>query len=312
VTGAFKRDHVHLGWYMTSVQFAVYTAFTFLQTSLTQRSERHREEGAQHPRPPLRYYALIGTLSVTSMGLSNTSCEYLSYPTQVMFKCSKLIPVMIVGVFMLNKRYKAADYLASFLICVGLIVLSLADRHVAMNFDYRGIVPISLALCAGAFNGNFQEKLYRQYSPTEGEMIFYTKGCGFLGLLAIIVLTGQLSLGVQYTTANPAILVNIVILALCGVLGEYFVMLMTRLFGALATVTTTSCRKALTLYLSFIFFPKPYTHRYLFAFFCIFAGIFLNVYSKNQTLIHALLPPTFQRWGFAKNGAGGGHGHDIV
>lgn len=35
--------------------------------------------------------------------------------------------------------------------------------------------------------------------------------------------------------------------ALCGVLGEYFVMLMTRLFGALATVTTTSCRKALTL-----------------------------------------------------------------
>lgn len=43
-------------------------------------------------------------------------------------------------------------------------------------------------------------------------MIFYTKGCGFLGLLAIIVLTGQLSLGVQYTTANPAILVNIVIL----------------------------------------------------------------------------------------------------
>jgi len=36
--------------------------------------------------------------------------------------------------------------------------------------------------------------------------------------------------------------------ALCGVLGEYFVMLMTRLFGALATVTTTSCRKALTLW----------------------------------------------------------------
>lgn len=33
------------------------------------------------------------------MGLSNTSLGYLNYPTQVIFKCCKLIPVMIGGVF---------------------------------------------------------------------------------------------------------------------------------------------------------------------------------------------------------------------
>lgn len=64
---------------------------------------------------------------------------------------------------MLNKRYKAADYAASALISLGLITLSLADHQSSVNFDYRGIIPISLSLCAGAFVGNFQEKLYRQY-----------------------------------------------------------------------------------------------------------------------------------------------------
>ena len=32
---------------------------------------------------------------MTTMGLSNASLGYLNYPTQVVFKCCKLIPVLI-------------------------------------------------------------------------------------------------------------------------------------------------------------------------------------------------------------------------
>lgn len=42
---------------------------------------------------------LIAFLTVGTMGLSNTSLGYLNYPTQVIFKCCKLIPVMLGGVF---------------------------------------------------------------------------------------------------------------------------------------------------------------------------------------------------------------------
>jgi len=43
-------------------------------------------------------YGLLAFLSVATMGLSNTSVGYLNYPTQVIFKCCKLIPVMIGGI----------------------------------------------------------------------------------------------------------------------------------------------------------------------------------------------------------------------
>ena len=50
-------------------------------------------------RVPLTTYFLLAILTIATMGLSNTSLGYLNYPTQVIFKSSKLIPVMIGGVF---------------------------------------------------------------------------------------------------------------------------------------------------------------------------------------------------------------------
>lgn len=47
---------------------------------------------------------IIAFLTVGTMGLSNTSLGYLNYPTQVIFKCCKLIPVMIGGVFIQGQQ----------------------------------------------------------------------------------------------------------------------------------------------------------------------------------------------------------------
>jgi len=55
-------------------------------------------------RIPGKTYMIIAFLTVGTMGLSNTSLGYLNYPTQVIFKCCKLIPVMIGGVFIQGER----------------------------------------------------------------------------------------------------------------------------------------------------------------------------------------------------------------
>ena len=46
----------------------------------------------------MKTYSLIAFLTVATMGLSNSSLGYLNYPTQVIFKCCKLIPVLIGGI----------------------------------------------------------------------------------------------------------------------------------------------------------------------------------------------------------------------
>jgi len=72
------------------------------------------------------------------MGFSNASLGYLNYPTQVIFKCCKLIPVMIGGILVQQKVFKAIDIIAALCMCAGLILFTLADNKVSPDFNLLG------------------------------------------------------------------------------------------------------------------------------------------------------------------------------
>ena len=80
----------------------------------------------------------------------------------------------------------------------------------------------------------------------------------------------------------PAFLFGAVLTsALVGVLGENFIMVLVKQFGAVVTVTTTTVRKGLSLVLSFVLFPKVFRWGYLVGGMVMVAGIVLNVLVKN-------------------------------
>ncbi|XP_054447915.1 adenosine 3'-phospho 5'-phosphosulfate transporter 2 isoform X4 [Pteronotus mesoamericanus] len=241
------------GWYLTLVQFAFYSIFGLIELQLIQDKRR---------RIPGKTYMVIAFLTVGTMGLSNTSLGYLNYPTQVIFKCCKLIPVMLGGVFIQGKRYNVADVSAAVCMSLGLIWFTLADSTIAPNFNLtevlfllcllEGVILISLALCADAVIGNVQEKAMKLHNASNSEMnLIRTYGYAFL-------------------------------FSLTGYFGISFVLALIKIFGALLAVTVTTGRKAMTIVLSFIFFAKPFTFQYIWSGLLVVLGIFLNVYSKNM------------------------------
>eukprot|EP00996_Jenningsia_fusiforme_P000967 NODE_1881_length_1370_cov_32.289175_g1702_i0.p1 GENE.NODE_1881_length_1370_cov_32.289175_g1702_i0~~NODE_1881_length_1370_cov_32.289175_g1702_i0.p1 ORF type:complete len:352 (-),score=53.96 NODE_1881_length_1370_cov_32.289175_g1702_i0:223-1278(-) len=277
VTSAFTAHDTHLGLFMSVLMFAIYILVSSAELTFASK-QRIRLP----PRPACVLYMLLGGCSVLSSGFSNVSCEYLNYPSQVMYKSCKLLLVMVVGIFMLRKRYQWYSYCAAVSLTTGLVLLSVADSESALNHDVLGVVFISGSLFGDAFISNLQEMIYRDFSPSEGEVILFQRSCGISILLVLSVATGQLKEGVAFVFDHPSVLGRIVMFGLAGVSGEYFIMLLTRLFGALSCVLTTSIRKAMTIYLSFLLFPKPYNHLYLVASICIFAGIGLNTWGKNR------------------------------
>jgi len=56
-------------------------------------------------------------------------------------------------------------------------------------------------------------------------------------------------------------------------------------FGALIAVITTSLRKMLTIILSFLIYPKPFSFAYAIGLILVFAGIGLESYIKNEQAI---------------------------
>lgn len=75
----------------------------------------------------MKSYFLLALLTLGTMGFSNSSLGYLNYPTQVIFKCCKLIPVMAGSILIQGKRYGPLDFIAAVLLCVGLTLFTLGE-----------------------------------------------------------------------------------------------------------------------------------------------------------------------------------------
>ncbi|KAL1128920.1 hypothetical protein AAG570_013454 [Ranatra chinensis] len=238
------------GWYLTLVQFGYYSIFGYTEQLICGKTVR---------RIPLQTYALLALLTLGTMGFSNSSLSYLNYPTQVIFKCCKLIPVMVGSILIQNKRYKLLDFAAALLMCVGLSLFTLADSRISPNFSLVGVVMISFALLCDAVIGNVQEKYMKAHGATNREVVLYSYAIGFLYLFVIMFVTGDLWDGIAYCIKMPQAYGYALLFSLSGYLGIQVVLTLVSTCGALAAVTVTTCRKAVSILISFTFFSKPFT-----------------------------------------------------
>lgn len=181
------------GWYLTLIQFIYYVIFAIFE-----RKFENPSANILSRRIPLKIYALLALLTLGTMGLSNSSLGYLNYPTQVIFKCCKLIPVLIGSVVIQGKKHGPLDFLAAFCMCIGLTLFTLADSQVSPNFNTFGVFMICMALLCDAAIGNVQEKAMREYSAPSNEIVFYSYGIGFIYLFVIMLFSGSLYRGIVF------------------------------------------------------------------------------------------------------------------
>ena len=75
--------------------------------------------------------------SFTPCALSNTissrsqykSLKYVSFPTQTVFKSSKIIPVMTMGKLLQGTQYPGTQYVEALLITIGVAIFSVASKR---------------------------------------------------------------------------------------------------------------------------------------------------------------------------------------
>ncbi len=80
--------------------------------------------------------------------MTNWSLSYLTYPTRVMFKSSKVIPVMLASVVIAKRRYSIGEYAAAFLLVVGITMFTLADKVCAATWGLAASIGNALPCLA--------------------------------------------------------------------------------------------------------------------------------------------------------------------
>lgn len=233
----------------------------------------------------MKVYLILAGLTLGTMGFSNSSLGYLNYPTEVIFKSCKLVPVLIGSVLIQRKRHTFIEFMAAISMCVGLALFTLADSQVSPNFNTFGIFLISMALVCDAAIGNVQEKAMREYRAPNHEVVFYSYGIGFIYLLVIMIGTGHFYAGLKFCANYPVQTYGYAfVFSITGYLGIQIVLTLVRTTGAPIAATVTTARKAVTICLSFLFFAKPFTWQYVWSGLIVVLGIYLNVISKRNKM----------------------------
>ncbi|CAH2242750.1 adenosine 3'-phospho 5'-phosphosulfate transporter 2 [Pararge aegeria] len=277
--------------YITLIQFIITMTLSFMESLIRNPAKR---------KVPIRTYAILAALTLGTMAFSNLALSYLNYPTQLIFKSCKLIPVMIGSIIILGKRYGLLDYVAAVIMCIGLTMFTLADSETSPNFNIIGVLVISLALLCDAIIGNLQEKAMKQFHATNNEVVFYSYLIACFYLLVITCFSGVLTDGFVYCAQNPSTMyLNIFLLSVSGYMGLQAVLTLVRICGATVAVTVTTMRKALSIVISFLLFSKPFVFQYAWSGMLVALAIYLNHYSKKNP--HYVPAPILSCWHYMQS-----------
>lgn len=250
----YNRLGFSYGWYFTFVQGFVYLFLIRLQGFTTKQMVN-----------PWKIYAKLSVVLMCSHGLTKGSLAYLNYPAQIMFKSTKVLPVMVVGAFMpsLRRKYPVQEYVSAVLFVGGLMFFTLADANTSPNFSIIGVIMITGALIMDSFLGNLQEAIFTLNPDTsQMEMLFCSTVVGAPVLLLPMILTGELFVAWKSCSEHPYIYGVLVFEAMATFIGQISVLSLIAIFGAATTAMVTTARKAATLLLSYLIFTKPLTEQH--------------------------------------------------
>jgi len=197
-----------------------------------------------------------GISQMLAMAASNEALRFVSYPTQVLGKSCKMVPVMAGGIVLGGKRYNLVEYLQVLLITTGVVVFNFGGKKkkAGQADSPYGLALIGASLFMDAFTGGLQDKVKqrtKELNPTAAgvkrpsmhESMLWTNASGCLMAVLLALLTGHLFSGVQFCTAHPEVLKAIIVYSLASAVGQNFVYFTLTQFNPLVLTTVTTTRK---------------------------------------------------------------------
>ncbi|XP_014780800.1 solute carrier family 35 member B1 [Octopus bimaculoides] len=235
---------------------------------------------------PKILYALCSLTYLLAMLASNHSLQHVNYPTQVLGKSVKPIPVMILGVLLARKRYPAAKYLCVLLIVTGVALFLYKDSKAEDSKPHAfgmGEILLLISLTMDGLTGAIQDRM-RAKAPTNAHnMMFFMNAFSVLWLLFGLIFTGEGIEFVSFTSRHPSVLLGIFAFGIASALGQTFIFLTVSKFGPLTCSILTTTRKFFTILTSVIIFQNPLSQRQWIGTIMVFTGLTLdNIYGKQQ------------------------------
>jgi len=235
----------------------------------------------------------------SAMTASNEALSFVSYPTAVLAKSSKLIPTMIVGLLLERKSFSRTEWLSAALITLGIAMFNVSrmnsnnkSKHDSSDDSLYGLFLLFFSLGMDGVLGSCQNfvksesEKSRHRSPDAIETMLWVNAYACVFLLPLSAISGQFSNGIKLLTNNDtsgddiSLPWTIALMNLTAAAGQIFIFFTVQLFSPLITTTITTTRKFFTILLSVWKFGHKFTVLQWVSITFVFAGLYLAIVSK--------------------------------
>lgn len=248
-----------------------------------------------------------------AMTASNEALGYVSYPTAVLAKSSKLIPTMIAGFLLERKSFSFQELFSAALITAGIIIFNLSrmsatsETSIGDDDDGDSLYGLFLLLFSLGMDGLmafYQGQLKKDNVgihskkknriPSALECMLWINAYAILFMFPLSIWSGHWENGMKLIhldtlvgedeigePATPlSIRWTIGLLNITAAAGQIFIFFTIQIFSPLMCTTITTTRKFLTILLSVRNFGHRFTSFQWLSIVMVFGGLYLAIVSK--------------------------------
>jgi len=218
---------------------------------------------------------------------SYSALIYVNYPTQVLAKSCKMIPVLIMSTIMKMKLYPIKKYINVIIITAGIsIFMHFSEGHKphkggkSLNDDsFYGYILLFISLASDGFTNGIQDLLrHNDNKPSSDEMMLYTNTFALIFVTIALLYSGEATPAILFCYKYYHVMLDLFLFCLCMSVGQIFIFICMSKFGNLFLSLITTSRKFFSITFSVIWFGNSLSSIQWAAVIIVFIALLFDVY----------------------------------
>merc|ERR1740138_1049826 len=251
-----------------------------------------------HNKAPLWKYLSVSLSNVYASTCQYEALKYISFAVQQLGKSFKMMPVMIWGMIISQKRYTLMDWLIAAAVTLGVteFLMTGPTSSPAGGSSFKGFAFLLGFLALDGFTSTMQEKVFKEHKTSKYNQMMYINGASSIVSLITLIVTGSLVPCLQFFATYPRIIGDSALLAISAVSSQFFIYSQVKEFGALVFAATMNVRQVTSIIVSYITYNHHITLLQVVGLIMVFSALFYKSYvglmaapSKEEQA--PLLPP---------------------
>jgi len=207
-----------------------------------------------------KWTAIPSATVLISSWAQYTSLDYVTFPTQVVFKSAKIVPTMLVNTVINRVWQQWGDYILALIITGCVIGFSLiaekAEAGVATSDTLWGIFLLCLFLLCDALTSNTEKWVYNMDKEFTNTQMMFAMGIVTLvySTLASALSSGGFPVVFAFLQKHPECILQVVMLALCSTFGQWVIYYTVRKHGPVLLAVMMTVRQIISIYVSAVLY----------------------------------------------------------